>query len=326
MKRYCVNCGREEEYRIEEKRFEVEIDGKTINYLGRVAVCEVCGKEQFVDEVENYNQNQFEKAFIKENDIIDIKEIEEIKGMYRIGKRPLSIVLELGEQTITRYLTGYVPTKKISDLLRRIKDNPEEYYYLLNKNKDKISYTAYNKSKNAVENILGINSNDSFIEDVAEYILSKNMETTPLVLQKLLYFVEVFFAAFHKKPLFMSECKAWEHGPVYGKIYYLYKTFESKPIVLEEYENKIDPELVPLLNSVIRNFGCYSGNVLSFFTHRDGPWRTARENKSEIIEKSWIIDFASEIKKEYKITKEEDIHFYSEYMFKRYQTETEKFN
>ncbi|MDE6241828.1 MAG: DUF4065 domain-containing protein [Anaeroplasmataceae bacterium] len=319
MKTYCVHCEKEVNVCVEEKEFELCLENKELKYLGKVAKCASCGEEILIDEVEDYNQQEFEKAYKEANSIIDVSEIKEIIDMYRIGKRPLSIVLELGELTMTRYLDGYIPSPKNSEFLKKIKKNPEEYYNLLNKNKDKITAVAYKKSKHAVEKLLNINENDPLLEDVAEYILMHNLETTPLVLQKLLYYVEVLYSMFYGKPLFKSECRAWTHGPVYARIYYIFKDFGKDPITLEEYNNRLSSELISLVDSVIKCFGCYSGNVLSFFTHKEEPWKNARENELECIDKNEILDFALEIKKNYKIEKETDFHFYSDAMFKKYQ-------
>ncbi|MDE7213613.1 MAG: hypothetical protein K2N42_03430, partial [Anaeroplasmataceae bacterium] len=74
-----------------------------------------------------------------------------------------------------------------------------------------------------------------------------------------------------------------------------------------------------IVNSVIKSFGCYSGKVLSFFTHKETPWKNAREQNLINIDKEQILEFALEIKSQYKIEKENDIYLYSDAMFKKYQ-------
>lgn len=326
MKEYCVCCGKEREYSIEDKQFKVINDNQEICYLGKTAKCKHCSSEILTDEIENYNQKEFEKSFVQKNEIITIEEIKDILNKYRIGKRPLSVILEFGEITLTRYLDGYLPSRKNSKLLKAIKNNPELYYDYLTKNKDKISVVAFKKSKNAVEEILGIYENDTLLEDVAEYILNHNAETTPLVLQKLLYYVEFLYLMFCEKPLFKSDCGAWDHGPVYGKIYYLFKSYGNTPIELEERNCNLNEQLLPMVNEIIKNFGCYSGNVLSFFTHRETPWKLAREEKRETIDKSALLDYVLKVKEEYKIQCIKDIKQYSLAMFEQYQkAQSERF-
>ena len=74
-----------------------------------------------------------------------------------------------------------------------------------------------------------------------------------------------------------------------------------------------------MVNEIIKNFGCYSGNVLSFFTHRETPWKLAREEKRETIDKSALLDYVLKVKEEYKIQCIKDIKQYSLAMFEQYQ-------
>ena len=59
----------------------------------------------------------------------------------------------------------------------------------------------------------------SKIESVAEYLIIKCGEITPLALQKLLYYSQAFCKLFTDSYLFEEDCEAWVHGPVYRCIY-----------------------------------------------------------------------------------------------------------
>ena len=65
----------------------------------------------------------------------------------------------------------------------------------------------------------------------------------------------------------------------------------------------------------------YSGKVLSYFTHRDGPWKKCKEDNLDIIDSSYLDEFASQIAKMYDIHKISDISNYSNNMFERYKKE-----
>ncbi|MCR5461609.1 MAG: DUF4065 domain-containing protein [bacterium] len=242
--------------------------------------------------------------------IITNDEIKIIIDKYNIGKRPLSIILGLGEVTVTRYLNNeYKPNAQNSELLYSVLNDPGLYLEYLEKNKDKISSIAYGKSKTAVSKILNLSSEkDELLENVAEYIVEHNIETTNLSLQKLLYYCQLFNYVIFDKPMFKSTCNAWEHGPVYEDVYYKYKVNGNNPI---ETTNRIsiDPNIKKLVDAIIDNFGCFSGAVLCYFTHSELPWKKSYDAASNINNED-LKSFALKLKEEYQINDISDIEKY----------------
>lgn len=318
---YCPVCQKESEFVVTTKRTHFTEGDISFDYIEKVANCKKCGEELFVEEINKENQELFENAYRNASNIITNKEINEILNKYRIAKRNLPLVLGLGEQTITRYLDeGYTPSKKISDLLKEVLNNPESYFKYLKMNKDNLKESVYKKTKNQIDSLLNINDNDQLIEDVAEYIIINNEETTNLVLQKLLYYVEVFYILFKGKKLFKSKCGAWDHGPVYGRIYYEFKGFGSEPIDKDFEMPKLDSDLIEIIDEVIKCFGIYSGKVLSSFTHKELPWKYSKESNLDIIDESLLTQFANNIKEEFNISSVKDIHNYSDKMIYDYNS------
>ena len=72
---------------------------------------------------------------------------------YNIGKRPLSLLLDWGELTITRYLKGMVPKKDYLDLLKAINEDANKFYEMLQKNQTKITKVAYEKCRSNLDKI-----------------------------------------------------------------------------------------------------------------------------------------------------------------------------
>ena len=316
---YCPVCQKEMEFVVTYKKTSYNEGDICFDYIEKIANCKKCGEELFVEEINEENQHIFEENYRKASNIITNDEIKEIIDKYRITKRNLPLVLGLGEQTITRYLDeGYIPSKKISDLLKELLNDPELYFDYLKKNKDNVKESVYKKSKNQVDALLNINDNDQLIEDVAEYIIIHNEQTTNLVLQKLLYYVEVFYMLFKGRKLFKSVCRAWEYGPVYGRIYYEFKEFGHEPIDKDFEEKNIDSELKKLIDEVIKNFGIYSGKVLSSFTHTELPWKNTQEKG--IIEESLIRELANSIKEELYVSDINEIYKYSNKKISEYNS------
>lgn len=316
----CVECGNEVKYKVVKENYVYEEDGMEIEYEGKKAICSKCKSELLIDEIEDYNQEQFEKAYKEMNEIITIDEINEILEKYNIGKRALSIVLGFGEITITRYLDGYIPTPKNSKYLKKILKTPAEYYAMLIKNGSRISKTAFKKSKECCEKMLDMNNKDNTIINVSNYIGYNYKDTTPLRLQKLLYYIQMFGLAFLGKPIFYNECKAWDHGPVYSEAYFEYKSNGREPIVVNKrIELNVDEDAKKIIDSVLQAFACYSGEVLAYFTHCEVPWNKAKDEGMQIVDREDILNQGKQIIKEYKINNVDQLSKYSEKMFKKYK-------
>ena len=256
--------------------------------------------------------------------VISIKEINEIIEKYNIGKRPLSIILGFGEITITRYLDGYPITKQKSNNLKEILNSPEEFLKYLEKNKDDISNIAYAKSKRSVEKLLNIKfDNDNELENVSDYIVRNNDDITNLSLQKLLYYCQLFSYVIMDKPMFVSPCSAWDHGPVYKNIYYKYKANGSELInnINIPNTNINNKELV---DEILKDFGCFSGKVLCFFTHTEETWKKGYQAIDNTISDEDMIELAKTIKNKYNINSISDISKYSEALMNVYKSEEMK--
>lgn len=326
MKRleYCEKCREEKEYVIiNDVEFVIEYENKILKYIGKKAVCKVCGEEVFSEEVEEYNQLAFEKAYMEQNEIISTNDIDVILNKYKIGKRPLSLLLGWGETTISRYYQNNIPSIKNSKVLKSILENPNVYYDYLMTNNDKISEVAYKKSKDKLDVILGIKDensklNDDNIINVSKYIISK-IDITPMGLQKLLYYVQVLFSCFYGRSIFSSRCNAWNHGPVFGKVYHEYKSFGFNTIKNQDNINiELEEELKEVVDIVIKYFGCYSAKTLEYFTHNEEPWKNAINSESKIIEKNAMRIFGEKLIKENNISSINEIYKYSHKMYNQY--------
>lgn len=325
MKKFCDKCLKDVDVIYKEENTREFIDDVEIEYLEKYYVCKKCNHE-FYDDLHDYNIDAANYEYRKAKGMITIPEIEEIIEKYNIGKKPLSLILGLGEITITRYLDGQNPTKENSELLKNIKDNPCLYELYLLGNKDKITEVAFKKSLGKTKQ-LQMNKEHSKLYDSALYIVKKLEDTTPLALQKILYFAQCFSNKFMNKTLFVMPAEAWIHGPVYRDIYDCFSYYKNNAInyseLLSEHEFSLDTEEKEYLDSIIKYFGCYSARVLREMTHLTKPWQMARKglNKDEasnrIIELKDVDFYVDEISKEYNINKIDDLKQYSTDLFEK---------
>ena len=319
-KLFCLMCDKNVMPEIKEVTQYFDYEDIQVEYLAKKAYCPKCGEELLSDEILTENVERIKEIYKLQNEIITIDEINEILKKYDIGKRPLSLLLGFGEITITRYLNGYVPTLKNSKELKKILNSPSYYYSVLTLNSDKIKGIAYKKSIIATKKLLNIKSEDQNIENISKYIINK-IDVTNMSLQKILYYIQVFYYGLFDKQAFISRCNAWEYGPVFGNIYYKYKKFGKNIIIDEEPSDEIEGDIKQVTDYVIKYFGCYTGVILKEFTHKEEPWINSIKNDNKIIEKTALKNFGQKIIKNYDIKNVSEINKYSQKLILDYVKE-----
>lgn len=150
-------------------------------------------------------------------------------------------------------------------------------------NKDKIAQTAYHKAMEAAVRLDDLFSVSDTMLQIISYIFERLEEVTPLMLQKLLYFVQGVSCALYKEPLLSEDCQAWVHGPVYPQVYDMFRDFKFNPIedarfaILEGMEDALDEKKRRVVDLVVDTFGEYGGKRLEKITHEEKPWKIARK-------------------------------------------------
>lgn len=319
-KGYCEKCDKIVKYNLVEKKDYAEIKGKEYEYISLIGVCDNCGEQVSDTDLVDKNLKRIDCVYRKAEGIITQNEILDILKKYKIGKKPLSKLLGWGEVTLTRYINGDVPTKMYSDELYKLLNNKKNMIELLEKNKENITQKAYKQVKSALNDQTTISN----IEIVAQYIIEKGQEITPLALQKLLYYVQGFAKVFLGEFLFEEECEAWVHGPVYTRIYNKYREFGSGNIEQDvdyNIEELMNEDTKNLIDVIVNSFGYYNGKALEMMTHYEQPWVNARKNmpinekSNNIISKEDIKEYFEKIKEKYEMINILEIKKYSQEQF-----------
>lgn len=316
---FCENCLEDKKCTYKEEFKKKIIDNIEVEYLEKFYVCNEC-HEKIYGDMFDYNIHEINKKMREKTGLITVEEIQEILDKYAIGKKPLSIILGIGEVNIIRYLEGKNPSKEISDLLKMIKDNPALYEIYLLDNKDNITNVAFRKSLGKVKQ-LELTQEHSKLYQVSLYILKKSSETTPLALQKILYFLDGFSRIFLEEKIFSTNAEAWVNGPVYKDIYESFSYYKWEKIdykeILKDYDFNLDAKEIELANQIITSFGCYNGDILREMSHLTYPWIEARvglepkERTNREIEDTDMISYFNNICKDYSIKNLNDIEKYS---------------
>jgi uncharacterized phage-associated protein len=286
---FCIECRKDTEYVLQKKNLTKTIKEKEYIFSITSAVCTECGEEMSLPGLIDKNIKEIDEQYRSIEGIISIEDIEKLIKIYKLGKAPLSLALGFGEITITRYLSGQIPSKEYSDIMKSALASPEYMRRLLVKNRGKIANTAYNKAMAAASQLENLFSVSDKMLRVISCIFESLEEVTPLMLQKLLYFIQGLSYALYGKPMFMEDCEAWIHGPVYPEVYDLFRDFKYNPIedarfaIFEGRENELTLEEKKVIDLVVGTFGLYGGKVLEKITHNETPWKEARRGYADDI-------------------------------------------
>ena len=207
-KDFCIECRKDTEYILQKRDIVKTIKDKDYSLSITVAICSECGEEMSIPGLIDKNILEIDEQYRTAEGLVSIDDIERLMKIYKIGKAPLSLALGFGEVTIPRYMEGQIPSKEYSDVIKAALSSPMYMKRRLMDNRDKLSSPAFRKAYAAAESIESLFSVSDKMLRVIAYIFEKLEEVTPLMLQKLLYFVQGVHFALYGKPMFEEDCRA----------------------------------------------------------------------------------------------------------------------
>ena len=319
---FCTVCRKETEYTLQKRNIKKKIKEVEYTFGITVAICDECGEEMSIPGLIDKNIQEVDEQYRAYEGIVSIGDIEKLMKIYKIGKAPLSLALGFGEITITRYLSGQIPSKEYSDIMKRALSSPTFMKEKLRENREKIAVAAYNKAMDAAIQLESLFSVSDKMLRVISYVFERLEEVTPLMLQKLLYFIQGVSYALNAKPMFTENCQAWVHGPVYPEVYDIFRDFKYNPIedarfvIFECAEDVLTEEECRTSDLVVNTFGEYGGKVLERITHEEMPWKLARKGYTDNIPSNETITM--ENIEEYYTEKNAEYDFSTEKGLKKY--------
>lgn len=321
-KDFCMKCRKETEYLLQKRDLVKNIRNKEYTFGITVAICAECGEEMSIPGLIDKNVQEINEQYRTAESLVSIDDIEKLMKIYKIGKAPLSLALGFGEVTIPRYLEGQVPSKEYSDIVKATLTSPSYMKQKLMENRKKLTDAAYKKAMAAADSIESLFSVSEKMLRVIAYLFEKLEEVTPLMLQKLLYFIQGIYSALYGKPIFTEDCRAWIHGPVYPEVYDLFRDFKYNPIddarfaILEGTEDALTDDEKKVIDLVVNTFGMYGGKVLRKITHNEEPWLEARKGygdnipSSKLLPKERIMRYYIAVNRKYGINTEDGLRAY----------------
>lgn len=310
---FCPECRKETEYSLKQIPYKKEIRDKEYEFSITGAFCKECGERINFPGLIDFNVKEVDQQYRMREQIVSQEDIQDLMVVYNIGKAPLSLALGFGEITITRYLSGQIPSREYSYVIRTALESPDYMKEKLEENREKIGETAYKKSMNAAKDLEPLFALSEKILLVISYIFKREKEVTPLALQKLLYYIQGMYMVLQHRALFSEDCRAWAHGPVYREVYEVFKSFKYNPIddtrfaMFQNRFHELSDEERHVIDLVVDSFGIYSGKTLERITHQETPWIEARANclpdeaSNEIITKDAIKSYFSQVAEKYTL-------------------------
>lgn len=323
---FCIECRNETEYMLQKRRIVKTIRDREYTFEVTAAICRECGEEMSIPGLIDRNVQEIDEQYRWTEGIVTVKDIERLMKLYKIGKGPLSLALGFGEVTIPRYLEGQIPSKEYSDIIKSALSSPAFMREKLAGNREKLTDAAYKKAMAAAEGLEVLFCVSEKMLGAIACIFEELEEVTPLMLQKLLYFIQGIYSALYGKPLFEEDCRAWVHGPVYPEVYTLFRDFKYNPIddvrfgLLKGMDDVLTEEERDVIDRVVNTFGIYGGKVLERITHNEEPWKSARRGygdqvpSSELVSKDSIRKYYEKVNEVYGVGSEEGVREYIRHM------------
>ena len=119
--------------------------------------------------------------------------------------------------------------------------------------------------------------------DVAKYILVKRGSISTWKLQKLCYYSQAWHLAWTGNPIFDEDFEAWANGPVCPELFYAHQGRFSicAGDLLKGDPCHLTDDEIDSINVVLRDYGDMEPYALRELSHKEAPWKDARNGLPE---------------------------------------------
>lgn len=149
----CPMCGKNHEVEIRTTKSKAIIKGEEVFYNEKYCYCEFAPKEEsefYPGKFVNENLISAQNAYRKKNKLLTTYEIIDIRDTYSLSQVDLANLLGWGEATVSRYESKHIQNEANDNMLRMIKEVPEQTLQLLEKYKDKFDKDKHQKIKKLI--------------------------------------------------------------------------------------------------------------------------------------------------------------------------------
>ena len=294
-KAFCSSCDKKQDFFIKQEELTRKVKDQTYTLTVKVAHCAICDEEVYVKEVSDQIQQLFFDAYRKDNDLLTVDEIVNIRKTIGLSQRDFSRLLGFGEITISRYELGSLPSKnnayaiqKIQDF-KYLKEKYEQNYELISDEGRKVIESYLNMISNTNGKIKY--SKDKFFE--LTYLFIKEAEInyesmTETKLNKLLFYADFNHYLKFGKGITGSKYTKLHYGPVpnYSQLKYsmnpyinFYKTDDdcTQIKLIKEpsswHLSDIEKNIVKAIYTYFKNT---NAKIITDISHQEVAWANAK--------------------------------------------------
>jgi putative zinc finger/helix-turn-helix YgiT family protein len=260
-KTYCPNCKKNVSFTIKKEVIK-EFKGIEVNVEEYIPLCNECGNELFVAEIENENLKRLYTRYREMTGLITPEEIQKIREKYNLSQRELGQILGWGKMTINRYERGALPSKSHSDILKLIQTSEDFFYKKVEEAflSGRITERTYDKIKTNRKNHVAeirkkiitaeLDSPESIyngfkkfdlekLENLISYLADKVENLYLSSLNKYLWYIDFLHFKRYSRSITGLSYIRYTYGPVIkGFVYNEIATYPSDKFFVEEYETE----------------------------------------------------------------------------------------
>ena len=131
----------------------------------------------------------------------------------------------------------------------------------------------------------------STVFDAAAYLYERLGAMSTMKLQKLVYYSQAWSLVFDSRKLFEDDIEAWANGPVVRALFDKHRgqyTIGRELLAYGSSDN-LDQDAKATIDRVVEAYGHLDANQLIALTHRELPWREAREGVADFARSNNVI-------------------------------------
>lgn len=147
---FCEKCMKKVHWHYIEKIETTEVKDEKIEMLQKVGICNECGHEIYVRELENENLEKLYNEYRRRKGLLQPAEIKAIREKYGLTQSQFAKLLCVGEKTITRYENGSIQDGSINTLIG-LSESAVVFRKILELNGNKLSDTDRNRIESLLE-------------------------------------------------------------------------------------------------------------------------------------------------------------------------------
>ena len=138
---------------------------------------------------------------------------------------------------------------------------------------------------------------------ISDFFIRKG-GVSPLKLQKLLYYSQVWYFVKSEKKLFSDDIGAWIYGPAIYDVWsnFRYMKRSSDIPTFRDNETQFDPNTIIHLEDVWNAYGQLTGGQLVDLTHSEKPWVISRQGYLDDQPSKKVIVIDKFTTSDYKLT------------------------